>query len=253
MNQDIQQSELIFYLPLVASYVVACFLAYVIFKKNKVWGIPSVFEPQKPWQELVFAFIAVLCIFILGRIYDAGFLVSSRYNSIAWIINNLIIYSPIFILVTLRKQPMVTLWISRKNLVLKVVTGFFCAFLGVFVFIALRGEIDRIGPILLKSISLDSIASFVAVFMEGVVVAFIFIRLKWVSNLKVALFVPGLLFALGHVPGMLAQSEPWWHIILMSIFTGFIAMFVLYTCNNIKDIVWLGIVHYFMDVAINAF
>ena len=62
-----------------------------------------------------------------------------------------------------------------------------------------------------------------------------------------------MLFALAHVPGMLADGDPWWHIMLMSICTGSIAVFVLYTSSKVKDIIWLGLVHYFLDVAINAF
>jgi len=117
----------------------------------------------------------------------------------------------------------------------------------------LRSEWRRWPAVVGKSLSLDGLSNFVAIFLEGVALAFLFVRLKWVTNLRVALAIPALLFALAHVPGMLSDGDPWWHMVLMSLATGAISRFVLYTCDRLKDIIWIGLVHYFLDAAISAF
>ncbi len=48
-------------------------------------------------------------------------------------------------------------------------------------------------------------------------------------------------------------GDPGYHILFMSFVTATLAVFVLYTCNRTRDIIWIGLVHYFMDVAIQAF
>lgn len=252
--EDIQQSKLIFYLPILAGYAIACASAYLLFK---MFGMTKVNEqearPRKPYLELILGLGAAAAILAIGRIYTAGFLLPATYNPLSWIINNLIIYSPIFIVLIARKQSTATIWITPGKWYLKVITGITASVLGVALFLGLRSEWYRWLPVIVKSFSLNGLSYFVAIFLEGVALAFLFIRIKWVANLKIALAIPALLFALAHVPGMIAENDPWWHIILMSLVTGSITVFVLYTCNKTRDIIWIGFVHYFLDAAINAF
>jgi len=251
--EDIQQSEFIFYIPVIASYAIACLVARQLFIKQKLWNQPEEFKPDKPVIELVIALLAVVAVFMVGRLYSAGYLLPARYNPYAWIANNLIIYSPIFIVLLIRKQPITTVWISHKHIGFKLLVGGVASVISVSVFLTFRMEWERFIEVVTKSFSADALSYFVPVFLEGVAIAFLFVRLKWVSNLKVALAIPGVLFAMGHLPGMIVDGDPWWHMTLMSLVTGSITVFVLYTCYKTRDIIWIGIVHYFMDVAIRAF
>ncbi|MEM9856583.1 MAG: hypothetical protein AAF843_04485 [Bacteroidota bacterium] len=251
--EDIQQSELRFYLPLIAGYLGACLVTLLLLAFNKYEARQSDYRPAKPWLELVLSLIVVVAIFIIGRAYTAGFLIPSELNPIAWMINNLIIYSPIFIFLLLRKQPTETLWLSKQAILLKIFAGVLSSLVAVLIFTMLRGEAERTFVVIRRALTLEALSNFVAVFLEGVALAFLFIRLKWTTNLRVALLVPAVLFALGHLPGMLAEGDPWWHMVLMSTATGLVTIIVLYTCYQIKDILWIGIVHYLMDVAISAF
>jgi len=249
--EDIQQSDLHFYGPLIIAYGLACALAIVLFQR-----LPDrtrIDRPAKPWHELLWALMAVIGVLVIGRIYTAGYLISARYNPLAWILNNLIIYSPIFVIVLLRGQSTATLWLSHKHLLQKIGIGIATGLFAVLSFLLLRGEGDRIQPVLFKAISSSGLINFVAVFLEGVALAFLFIRIRWVSNLAIALAIPSVLFALSHLPGMLADGDPWWHMVLMSLATGGIAVLVLFTCHRTRDVIWIGLVHYFMDAAISAY
>lgn len=252
--EDIQQSELRFYLPVIAGYVVACLVAWRLFLKFDLWNQQKQHSPEKPIKELIYSLLAVVLIFIIGRFYEAGFLLSSKqYPSVIWIINNLIIFSPMFFCLWWRKQHIETTLISAHVIHKRIFVGFAAAIIGVSTFLLLRGEGFRWIEILDRAIAPKGMANFVPVFLEGMVIAFLFVRLKWVSNLKVALAIPSALFAIGHLPGMIADGDPWWHMTFMSAVTGVISVFVLFTCFKARDIIWLGIVHYFMDVAIRAF
>ncbi|TDI69536.1 MAG: hypothetical protein E2O86_05280 [Bacteroidetes bacterium] len=251
--EDIQQSEFIFYLPLIAAYTGACLTSYFFFRRFKLILNEEVIRPKNANMELVLAVIAVAAIFAIGRIYDAGYLLSSKNNPLVWIINNLIIYSPILILIAIRGHSLSTVWISPQKWHIKIISGLLSSIIALVIFFVLRSEWYRWAEVLDKSLSLKSLSNFAAVFLEGVAIAFLFVRLKWASNLKVALFIPAILFAFAHVPGMLADNDPWWHILLMSSVTGAITILVLYTCNKLRDIIWIGLVHYFLDVAINSF
>lgn len=249
--ENIQQSELHFYGPLIIAYCLASTLAIVLFRRLQ--NQPPIAPPAKPWQEFLWALLAIAGVLLFGRFYSYGYLISARYNPWAWILNNLIIYSPIFLIVLLRGHSMSTLWLSRKYLLQKIGIGCVAGFLSVLVFLLLRSEIDRIQPVLAKAFSSSGLTNFVAVFLEGVALAFLFIRIRWVSNLFIALAIPSVLFALSHLPGMLADGDPWWHMLLMSLATGGIAVLVLFTCQRTRDIVWIGLVHYLMDAAISAY
>ena len=251
--EDIQQSEWLFYLPITLSYTVACLFAYYSYAKIGLLAKTELPPPARPGIELMLALVAIVCILLVGRLYTAGYLLSSEYKSATWIINNLIIYSPIFVILLIRKQSLATVWLSPEKWYWKIGIGIVLGFVTVLLFLLLRSELHRLPTVWAKAFSAQGLSNFVAVFLEGVALAFLFVRLKWASNLRLALTLPALLFALAHVPNMLAEGDPWWHILLMSSATGFISVFVLYTCHRTNDIIWLGMVHYFLDAAINAY
>jgi hypothetical protein len=249
--EDIQQSELHFYGPLLIAYTLACALALILFRRLPVRS--SDYSPEHPWKELLWSIGAVVGVLVIGQVYTAGHLIPARYNPWAWMANNLIIYSPVFVVVLLRGQSMSTLWLSNKHLAQKIGIGSVASFLAMLAFLLLRGEGDRFQPVLAKALSSSGLTNFIAVFLEGVALAFLFIRIRWVSNLAIALAIPSVLFALSHLPGMLADGAPWWHMVLMSLATGSIAVLVLFTCHRTRDIIWIGLVHYIMDAAISAY
>lgn len=250
---DIQKNELSFYLPVVIGYAAACFTTWFIYKKAGIWNVSDTYKPKHPWKEILLGLAAVLVVFVIGRLYTAGFLIPGRYNPIAWVINNIIIYSPVFIVILVRKHSLNTIWLNKKSIGIKLLAGFLSAFISVSLFLFSRNEWSRWHEVLQKVLSLDGSTYFLATFLEGITLAFVFVRLNWLFKLRITLAVPAILFALAHVPGMISDGDTWWYILLMSAVTGTITVFVLYTCYKSKDIIWIGVVHYVMDAAIRSF
>ena len=256
--EEIMRSEAIFMLPLLLAYSAICLTWFAGERKHLLWEVETAEPSDKTRLDLVLAILASLSILAIGQLYSAGYLIPASGKSfldkmLIWPLNNLLIFSPIFFLLLFRKQKLTSIFISGRNLHKKVAFGFFASLIGILVFTGLRGEWQRIPEILQAAVSLDSISNFPAVFLENVALAFLFVRLKWASNLKWALALPAILFAFAHVPSSLAEGDPWSHILSFFLLTGSITLLVLYTLDRSKDIIWLGFVHYFMDLVIKAF
>ena len=255
--EEIMQSNTYFILPLTLAYLSACALWFLLDRKSKSWQIETIEKPAKPWIDLLLGLVACVAILAIGQLYSAGYLIpsssSKALNRIIWPLNNVIIFSPIFLILFLRKQSLKTIFISWKEVPRKLIFGLAASIVGILIFLSLRGELSRIPEIAMHSIKPASLSSFPATFFENVAIAFLFVRLKWVLGIRWAIAIPALLFAFSHVPGSLAEGDSWANIITFFLLTGGLTTFILYTAYRSRDILWLGVLHYLMDVTIKVF
>ena len=251
------QSNTFFIVPLTLAYASMCGLWFLINAKTKWWPLDSIRQSDKPWLDFSLALIGAVAILGIGQLYSAGLLIPNSGNSttdgIIWIVNNFIIYSPIAIILYVRKQKSNTIFISADKVYLKLLFGLVAAFVGVTLFLLLRGELDRLQATLKSAVQFKSLSYFPAIFFENIALAFLFVRLKWAVGTKWAIIIPAILFALAHVPGSIAEGDPWSHILTFFFLTGSLTTFILYTAYRSRDIIWLGIVHYMMDIVIKTF
>lgn len=91
-----------------------------------------------------------------------------------------------------------------------------------------------------------------AIVLEGVAVAFVFVRLRWALGLGPAVLVPAMLFAAAHVPGQLHQGHRLAYVIAFFVFNASLTTAVLLVADRSADVLWLGLIHYVLDVAIAA-
>lgn len=255
--EEIMQSNTFFIVPLTVAYGTMCTFWFFFNAKNRSWPIETIKPSEKPWLDFGLALLTAVGIFGIGQLYSAGYLIPNTNNPIAngliWVLNNVIIFSPIAITLLVRKQQPSTIFLSSRKLGLKLGFGLVVSLLGVSIFLLLRGEFSRFPDIIAQSIQLKSLSYFPAIFFENITLAFLFVRLKWAAGTKWAIIIPSILFALGHVPGSIAEGDPWSHIITFFFLTGSLTTFILYTAYRSRDIIWLGIVHYMMDIVIKAF
>ncbi len=255
--EEIMQSNSFFIIPLTIAYLSVCGLWFLFDKKKLAWPVEPIESPTKPWWEMGLALVACVVILAIGQLYSAGFLIPKSseqwLNHVIWIINNFIIFSPIFMVLILRKQKLNTIFISARDILRKISFGTLASIIGVVLFIGIRGEWYRIIEVLEYSIKADALANFPATFFENVALAFLFVRLKWALGIRWAIIIPAVVFAFAHVPGSLAEGDSRSHIMTFFILTGSLTTVILYTAYRSRDIIWLGVVHYFMDLAIKAF
>ena len=257
MQNEIQQASSFFFLPLAAAYLTACGVWLLVSRRwPALWPPYRALETDRRHLDFAIALAAAAGILLLGAVYRAGWLPRvpepGWRHELVWVLDNLIIYSPIWIALALRRQPPRTVFLAGARLGVRAAVGLALALLSVVLFLAMRGEIGRLPAVLGGAVSARRIADFVPVFLEGVALAFVFVRLRWTAGRRVAVLLPALLFALAHVPGELAQGRAALEIAAFFAVNTVLVAAILDVARRSQDIVWLGIVHYLMDIAIGA-
>jgi hypothetical protein len=253
----VQQASFFFFVPLVIAYLSACvgWLALVRLRPA-LWPAPVQLESKRPYLDLGLSILAVIFILLLGQAFRAGFLLPTKGQGLArhlaWIIDNLIIYSPIFLTLALRRQRLGTIFLSGEGIHKKLAIGIVLGIFSMALFLALRGEVTRMPAILSRVLELKRIVDFVPIFLEGVALAFLFVRLRWALGLWIALLLPALLFAFAHIPNHVASGLSALEIIVFVLMDSTLVAVILYVVQRSRDIIWLGVVHYLMDLAISA-
>ena len=131
--------------------------------------------------------------------------------------------------------------------------GLVAAILAVVTFSRLSDATDRLTTIAADALALRSLAHAPAVFLEGVALAFVYERLRWVMGGRWALFAPCLLFAAAHLPRSLAAGRPIEEVLFWFSANTLLPMMILGVVAKSRDVIWIAIPHYAMDVAIGAF
>jgi hypothetical protein len=243
--------------PLIAAYLAACGgLLLALRLRPSLWPPRTPLRTDRKWLDLGAVLVAVVLVLALGQLWRAGWLLPSRDGwpgDMLWQCNNAIIYSPILLVLAVRRQSGRTVYLSLDGLPVKLAAGAVFGMLGVVLFLALRGEAGRLPGVLLASARTESLRNFLPVFLEGVALAFMYVRLRWAFGQWPALLGPGLLFAAAHIPRQLESGLGAPEMIAYFAVTTGIAFAVLYTLDRSRDVIWIGIVHYLMDVAIDAF
>jgi hypothetical protein len=251
-----QQAEASFFGPTAAAYLAACVGWLIVAALLRKRWPRNPLETTRPYLDFVLCLAAAGGIFALGSAYRAGWLLPTGdgwQGKLNWTIDNLIIYSPIAIVLLLRRQGPATIFLSTDGLPYKLGSGLVLGVGAVLVYLAARGELDRATSVLTKSIDADNLVNFLPVFLEGVVLAFLFVRLRWAFGLTVALLLPAALFALAHVPRQIEGERTLYEMAAFFVFNTGLVSAILFTVQRSQDIIWMGIVHYLMDIAIEAF
>jgi membrane protease YdiL (CAAX protease family) len=124
--------------------------------------------------------------------------------------------------------------------------------IAVALYSGLRGELREVPGLLNSSVNTDKLVNCLPVFLEGVAVVFLFVRLRWVTGTAVAILIPSVLFAAAHVPGSLAEGRSAAHIAVFFVFNTALPAAIFSVVARSRDVIWLGLVHYLMDIAIQA-
>src|SRR5262249_54996615 len=101
----IQQATWTFFAPVVAAYLVAACGWFALARPLRLHQAASEAPSARPWLDLALALGAAAAILLIGQVYRAGHLVhSSRLlpRGVAWSLNNVIIYSPIAVVLVAR-------------------------------------------------------------------------------------------------------------------------------------------------------
>lgn len=255
---DVQQATAYFWVPLVLAYgsALAGWMALVRVRPN-VWPAPKELRSNRQWLDLLLTFVALGLLVLISLMHGKGYLLPNAAGWLgvaAWNVNMLLIFSPLLAVPLLRGQSYETLYLSSERLLTKVGVGLVLGVLAVGVFYVVRGEPGRIVEWGRRAVDPGTFSKyFMAVFLEGVALAFVLVRLRWALGLRPALLIPAVLFAAGHVLGALQDGRSAAFIATFFLLNTALVSVILYVVQRSRDVIWLGMVHYLMDIAIKAF
>ena len=255
--QDPQSATAYFLLPVAAAYLTACALWLAYDRRFQLrQSEPPLGESNHPYWDLLLTVVAAAAIFMLGAVYRAGWLLPSGDTAagrIDWLVDNVIIYSPIAAVQAIRRQSSRTMFLSMTRLPEKILLGLALGLIAIVVYSALRGELREVPGYLASTVDVEKLAVFIPVFLEGVVLAFAFVRLRWAVGVTAAIAIPSILFAAAHVPGAIEAERGLSYIAIFFAFNTVLSAAILWTVGRSRDVVWIGLAHYLMDIAIRAF
>jgi hypothetical protein len=254
--QDPQTASLFFFMPVAAAYLAACG-GWLIYDRRSHGTVvePPLPDSDRPVLDFLLTLAAGAGILLLGSVYRQGCLLPTGptlAGRCCWLVDNLIIFSPIAGVLWLRGQGPSTIFLSARRWFEKVLLGLGLGVASVTIYLALRGEISDLTRVFAASVAPDKLVDFLPVFLEGVGVAFGFVRFRWLVGLAPALIVPAAVFAAAHIPGQLADERTMATIVAFFLFNTSLAATILWVVQRSRDVIWLGMVHYLMDIAIRA-
>ena len=239
------------YKALIITYttVVAIWFACYYFLKKSFSPSTEIFTPKKPYMEFAFAFLACLIILGIGQLYINGLLIPNPKNKSRIIdaLNQVLIFSPTLVLVWIRKQPLISLWLPKKNLLWRFGVGFFLSSLSLFVYWVVRENSAPLNFIFKNIYHPKNVSHLVQVIMEDLTIALLFVRLSsWIGG-KWTLILVAILFAAGHIPSMLSEGYSFMELgtLLLDSSLGVIVLLALYRS---KDVAWFFLVHFVLDM-----
>jgi len=254
--QDPQTASAIFFLPVAAAYLAAC-AGWLIYDRQlrRTVAEPPLPASDRPVLDFLLTLAAAAGILLWGSVYRHGWLLPTgptAVGRVAWMVDNLIIFSPIAAVLWMRRQGTETIFLSAHRWLEKILLGLGLGVISVSIYLALRGEQSELPQVLAASVAPDKLVDFLPVFLEGVAVAFGFVRFRWLVGMIPALVVPSAVFAAAHIPGQLADERTMATIVAFFLFNTSLAAAILWTVQRSRDVIWLGMVHYLMDIAIRA-
>lgn len=218
----------------------------------KQW--PVITKPfyEKPGKELFLSLLpclAVIGLSVLSYRYGKLFQSVIGNRQLAYLLQILIIYSPLFIYLLLTGQKTMTCYLSIAKIGYKAGIGLFAALVSGYIFISINGAgsfADYLRYIASNALSAGRIQTF----LEGVAVGFLVYRLFALLNKYIATILVAVLFMLSHfqnyTQGMgFSTTEAG---ILILAHTGITCIILLFVYET-QDIISVFFIHWFINAA----
>jgi len=219
-----------------------------------LWPATGAIELKRPWVDLGLFFVAVAAVIGVGQLYVNGMLLPETGPVFGLIeaVNQFLIFSPVLLLLLIRRQSLATALLPRGRVGLRLLAGFGLALVAALAYSLARRDFGVLVDAFAGEAGSAALgAHAVQVFMEDVAIAALLVRLscairtEWGAGALVAA-----LFAAGHLPAMLAGDDPVTGADIVALTMDFgIGLVVMIGLLRTRDVLWLFPTHFVMDVA----
>jgi hypothetical protein len=155
-------------------------LAWLVLRSwnGPLW--PQQPDPQfaSPWREVAWALVAVVAVLGIGMLYSRGWLLpaTSRYRPALDAINQVLIYSPIPLLLAVRRHGLETAWVPTQRILTRVGAGLVLALFALLLYSLVRAGVRAWPELVLQTYHPRHISYLVQVLFEDVGIAVLFVR-----------------------------------------------------------------------------
>lgn len=243
------------YIGLFSAYAVIATIRYGLLKSvPNLIPVPGPLEIEKPGRELFFLFLTVLAVIVIGQFYSAGMLIASS-GSLAGIleaINQILIFSPIFVFLWFVKPSAVSIYLVPELLAKRLFLGVFLAGLALLVFVLATPADLTLLQLLSPMWKLENLDFPVQVFFEDLFIAMCLARLSCLVSVKRTIVIVAVVFAAAHIPAFLAAGDTPVELLSLVADTA-LGIMVFGTVLMTRDFIWVWPVHVVMDFTQLAF
>lgn len=205
---------------------------------------------ERPWMDLGLVLLALSGVLGIGQLWIRELLLpeSGAWAILGPPINQLLIFSPMPLLLLVRRQSPTTMWLPLDRVWMRLAIGLALAVFVLVVYGALRmGGVPPLSR-MTYVVDPDHIYLLVQVFLEDISIAIVMVRLAAALGRRWrAVMITGALFAAGHIPAMLADGDPLAAFGRLVLDAG-VAMAVIGVLQRSADIWWFWPVHYALDM-----
>jgi hypothetical protein len=236
-------------LVLVVGYAAVCAAWWGMSRFVHLW--PAQPDPSfpHPWRELGLALAAVVGVLLLGQLYVRGIRLETAgsWRPVTESINQILIFAPIIVLPLVRRQGWASAWIRPDKLPLRAAIGIGFALFALLIYSTFERGAPSWPAAVAEVFRPGRAHLAVQVLLEDLGIAILFVRFAAALGVRRAVVAVALLFALGHVPTMIANG------VAASEFVGLVRDFglgilVASTAQRAADVLWLWPVHFALDM-----
>lgn len=239
-----------YYPSMVVGYAVALALWVVAYKlRPTLWPTDSAHTFDRPWREVGYALLAVIGVLLIGQLWLRGIRIPEQggLEPIASMLNQLFIFSPMILLLIIRKQPPSTAWIRTDRLHWRLGVGLVLALAAVCTFSVARHGAHAPWQILPRLYSYANLGLATQVFLEDFAIAILVVRMSAALGTRTTIVLVACLFAAGHIPTMVTEGASWTEYARLTADAA-LGIGVISIALRAKDIWWLWCVHFAMDM-----
>lgn len=243
MNLSHYYSLLISYCAAIIGWGVAFKLLPWLWPKQK----GTVF--QHPWREIGYTFLAILGIIAIGQLYVHKLLIpaSGTFRPLIDAINQIIIFSPILILVVVRGHKLSSAWLPTDYIIYRVLVGTILALIAILIFTFAKKDSDNWLAVVPRVYHPKNFSYLIQVLLEDISIAILFVRLRGATGIKKAIIIVAALFALAHLPTLIAKGAVLNEIVNLALDAG-LGIFAISVLHRSADIWWFWCIHFAMDM-----
>jgi hypothetical protein len=194
--------------------------------------------------------LAGMIVLVIGQLYVREWLLPTAPGLLGVVTdacNQIIIFSPLLLLLAVRRHPLRTAWLPGDRIWLRIVVGTVLALISILVFTVVRSEGDHWLPVVRRVYHPQNLSHLVQVFLEDLAIAILFVRLRSAIGLRRTIALVAVLFAIGHIPSLLAHGADMAELAGLLLDAG-LAVVVISIVQRSADIWWFWSIHFALDM-----